>query len=270
MTQDNPYQAPSANVFAAGDHDVKQPRSVATGRGVDWLSAGWQYFRASPGPWAGATLIWFVVMSVASMVPLINWATGILSPVFAAGFIAGCMHQDDGGPFRVDDLFAGFRKRTVPLLLVGLLQMVAIFIVVFIAGIIGAAVLFASVGLEVLDNPEMLADSGAAIAILLVTLIAMLLFLPIAMGAWFAPALVMHGNKAPVEAVLLSLRGCMKNVMPFLPYGLLLILLTIPVVLTLGLGIILLAPVVNASIYVAYKDIFVHDDTVLGHGTSAA
>jgi uncharacterized membrane protein len=179
------------------------------------------------------------------------------------------MRQDDGGPFRFDDLFAGFRERTAPLLLVGLLQLVAIVIVFFIVGIVAAALLFASGGLEIFENPELIADSGVAMTIMLVVLIAMLLSLPIAMAVWFAPALVMHGNKSPVEAVLLSLRGCMKNILPFLPYGLLLMLMIIPLLLTLGLGLIVLAPIVTASVYVSYKDIFVYDDTVLGHGQGA-
>jgi uncharacterized membrane protein len=44
---------------------------------------------------------------------------------------------------------------------------------------------------------------------------------------------------------------------PFLLYGIVLFILAIVAVIPLGLGMLILGPVIYASIFVAYKDIFV-------------
>ena len=63
-----------------------------------------------------------------------------------------------------------------------------------------------------------------------------------------------------MEALRPSFVGCLRNVMPFLIYGLVLGLFLLSL-FTAGLLFIVTAPVVIASIFVSYRDIFVRPAT---------
>ena len=73
---------------------------------------------------------------------------------------------------------------------------------------------------------------------------------------WFAPALVVFHQLGPVEAMKDSFLGCLRNVLPFLVYGIMFTLLAILATIPLGLGWLVLGPVTVASIYTAYRDIY--------------
>jgi uncharacterized membrane protein len=53
-----------------------------------------------------------------------------------------------------------------------------------------------------------------------------------------------------------SFVGSLRNIVPFLLYGLILFLLSIVATLPLLLGWLVLGPVLAASLYTAYKDIY--------------
>ena len=50
-------------------------------------------------------------------------------------------------------------------------------------------------------------------------LVALALSLVVAMAIWFAPALVVLRDVAPVEAMKASFAACLKNTVPLLVYG---------------------------------------------------
>ena len=100
----------------------------------------------------------------------------------------------------------------------------------------------------------------SAVGSLTVLLLAILLFLacaiPVYMAMWFAPALVVLHDMAPIEAVRRSFGASMKNMVPFLVYGFVLVVLSVIAAIPLMLGLLVLAPVVVASVYTSYRDIF--------------
>ena len=53
-----------------------------------------------------------------------------------------------------------------------------------------------------------------------------------------------------------SFSGCLKNMLPFLLYGVVLFVLSILASLPLLLGWLVLGPVFGASIYTSYRDIY--------------
>jgi uncharacterized membrane protein len=87
-------------------------------------------------------------------------------------------------------------------------------------------------------------------------LISLALFVPISMATWFAPALVMLQDQSAPRAIGESFRGCLKNVVPFLIYGLIIFALSMIASIPFGLGWLVLMPVVLCSVYAAYRDIF--------------
>ena len=172
----------------------------------------------------------------------------------------GCRAIDRGQPLTVNHLFAGFSERAGPLMVLGLLYTgIAVAITITVAGI-----LLVSFGAAVLTQLFRLSDPFAASAVLggvlmvalTGALLFLLLFLPLVMAVWFAPALVMLRGLEPWAAMKMSFGGCMRNVMPFLVYGLVGIVLAVVATIPFALGWLVVGPLSIASIYTSYCDIF--------------
>ena len=80
--------------------------------------------------------------------------------------------------------------------------------------------------------------------------------LPLYMALWFAPSLIVFNNLKPLDAMKASFTGCLKNIVPFLFYSIVLLVLCMLAVIPFGLGFLVLGPVIVASIYTGYRDIF--------------
>ena len=235
-------------------------RTVDAGRGAAWWSEAWRLFAAAPGPWLLIVLILLVINVVLLVIPLVgHLAMQLLYPVFAGGLVLGCRAIDRGQPLTVNHLFAGFGERIGQLLILGLIYLcLAIAITLAVAGILlvffGAAV-FSSV-FQMTDPFSASAAMGILSILLVGMLLFMLLFLPLFMAIWFAPALIVLRGLEPWEAMKASLAGCLKNVLPFLIYGLVGFVLAIVASIPLMLGWFVLGPVTMASVYTGYCDIF--------------
>lgn len=256
-TPTNPYAAPRAQVadesVVASGHFVAAGRGVSAGRGWDWIASAWRLFRAAPGVWIGMALLWFVIVVFGGMIPFLGpLATSLLWPVFIAGFVAASRNCEQHDSCEFTDLFAGFRERFGPLVIVGVITLaisIAVFLAVFAVMGIG---LFAMMG----GNMDPRATMATGLTLLLAILIASALLLPLAMAAWFAPPLVLFNDMASLEAMKASFAGCLKNMLPFIVYGLVLFAAAIVATLPLGLGWLVLGPVLAASVYTAYRDIY--------------
>jgi uncharacterized membrane protein len=73
---------------------------------------------------------------------------------------------------------------------------------------------------------------------------------------WLAPALVALRGVNPIDAIRLSLTASIRNVGPFLIFALLSMIACIIGALPLGLGLLVVFPVLMCASYLAYKDIF--------------
>jgi uncharacterized membrane protein len=80
------------------------------------------------------------------------------------------------------------------------------------------------------------------------------------MMIWFAPALVAFHNVPAVDSMKQSFQACMKNIVPFLVYGIIALCLAIVATIPLGLGWLVLGPTLIGSIYYSYRDIFLNED----------
>jgi uncharacterized membrane protein len=177
----------------------------------------------------------------------------------------GCRAVDRGNPLTLSHLFAGFSQRTGPLILVGVIYTVLVIAVVIVV----AVLLFLFFGAAVIGAIAAAGDPGRLglalgsmyLAVLVGALLFLALWLPVMMAAWFAPALVMLGGVEPLAAMKLSFSGCLKNIVAFLLYGLIGILLAIVASIPLGLGWLILVPVSVATVYASYCDIFEDKDT---------
>jgi len=227
-------------------------RAVDAGRGWTWIADGFGLFKKAPGMWIALVIVLFVILLVLAFIPLLGAvATFLLMPLFLGGLMLGCRALQGGGELEVGHLFAGFKEHTGNLIVLGALAIGGWVIVMLpMIAIVGAGAIF---GMMRGDAAGVAAMGGSMV---LAWLVAMALSIPIYMALWFAPALVVLRGLAPVAAVKESFFGCLKNIVPFLIYGIVMLVLGILAAIPLALGWLVLGPVAVASIYVAYRDIY--------------
>ena len=228
-------------------------RGVAAERGWDWIAAGWELFKRQAGMWIALVLVAFVIFVVLAFIPFVgSLASFILTPVFGAGVVIGCRAIEEGRELEIGHLFAGFKEKLGPLATVGAIYLGSAIVIALVVGLATGASILALMGGTM---PEA-ATPAAALAIVLAFLIMLALLLPVMMAIWFAPPLVVFHGKSAVEAMQESFTGCLRNIVPFLVYGVVMLGLGIVACIPLMLGWLVLGPVLAASLYTSYKDIY--------------
>jgi hypothetical protein len=247
-----------------------QARIVEARRGAIWLADGWRLFRAAPLGWLALVFAYWIIMTLASVVPVIGVAAAsVMVPAFSVGFMAAARAASRRGPVELGLLFEGFRHHRNSQLVLG-------------------AIYFACLGL--LLAATMLVDEGALATWMLTgkrpdeeTLqsddflgalaLAALLYAPVLMMFWFAPPLAAWHGIAPIKALFFSFFACLLNWRPFLAYGAVsaLFALALPLLLLFVLMLaslkiaamslvfpllLVLLPTLFASFYASYRDIF--------------
>jgi hypothetical protein len=247
-----------------------QARIVEARRGAIWLADGWRLFRAAPLGWLALVFAYWIIMTLASVVPIIGVAAAsVMVPAFSVGFMAAARAASRRGPVELGLLFEGFRHHRNSQLVLG-------------------AIYFACLGL--LLAATMLVDEGALATWMLTgkrpdeeTLqsddflgalaLAALLYAPVLMMFWFAPPLAAWHGIAPIKALFFSFFACLLNWRPFLAYGAVsaLFALALPLLLLFVLMLsslkiaamslvfpllLVLLPTLFASFYASYRDIF--------------
>ncbi|RLJ17576.1 hypothetical protein DJ030_13470 [bacterium endosymbiont of Escarpia laminata] len=253
----DPYVAPQADLVDHEQGEITGPNSVPAGHGWAWIVKGWWHFKQSPLAWVLALIIWLVMVILANFVPILGGIlTNLFAPVFMGGFMLGARAQDEGDNFEIGHLFAGFSNNMGQLVLVGVIYMAGFLLLGLIVALFAGGMFATMGGSEMMQNPEAMAAMMLSPTILLLFLLVMALAIPLMMAYWFAPALVVLDGMKAMDAMKLSIRGCLKNVLPFLVYGIVGMVLFILGVIPLGLGLLVVLPMMVASIYVSYRDIY--------------
>ncbi len=267
----NPYAAPTAEVLTAKTQAdttnfIPNGRSTSAGQGIAWIMSGWGLFTQSPLIWVVNVVIFFAISFVVGWIPLIGTlASYVLFGFFVGALMLGAHAQHGGRPLEVADIFAGFKAPlTTPLLTIGIMYMVAWLALMILTGALFVVVLGVSgaIGGILSGNSGAIAGllAGAGLGVVMVALIVLAVALPIFMAFWFAPALVAINGVAPIDALSASFKGCLKNIVPFLLYDVVLIVLAIVGMIPLGLGLLVVLPLLYTSTYCAYRDIYLGDD----------
>lgn len=250
----NPYAAPRAQVAdttaVPRGNFLPHGRSVPTGNGWTWITAAWHLFRARAGLWMGMFVVAALIILGLTFIPFIGpIAQSLLWPVLAAGFVITSRKIEDGEQAQFGDLFAGFSQRAGTLIATGLIAML------ISAGIVLAAI--AVVGTAFLAGiNEGNITPAQMMSFLLVSLVILALMLPLIMAVWFAPPLIVFHDMGAWEAMKASFLGGIKNMLPFLLYGIVLTIASVLASIPALLGWLVLGPVIAASIYTSYRDIY--------------
>ena len=230
-------------------------RQVDAKQGWQWIVTGFRLFRRIPLVWI---ILCFTLLLIAATLALIPMAGQfiftLLSPVFLAGLMIGCKTLEQGGDLEISHLFAGFRSNPAPLITIGGIYLVGQVLILGVFMLVGGDVLMdLLVDGKRVDENELKDVSGDMLS---ASLVGLTLSIPLLMAASFAPLLVIFKGLPPVEAMRQSFFACLKNIIAFQIYAVILVVLTILATIPYGLGLFILIPTLFASIYTSYKDIF--------------
>lgn len=233
-----------------------EARKVNAINGWQWIKNGYWLFRKNPLLWMALTSIGVLGMLGIAIIPVVGdpLAT-LLFPVLLAGYMFGCHALAQGEELELAHLFAGFRQRTQQLITLGGINLIGQLLILgamMLAG--GAALVSILMSGEPVDDPAVITQAveGAGFALLL----GATLFTVLMMAMQFAPMLVIFGKMQPVPAMKASLRAFMRNVIPMTVYGAMLLPFMVLATLPMMLGWLVLMPVVIASLYAIYRDLF--------------
>ncbi len=257
---DNPFEAPKSTVSDIQNNTEvgvlkETARKNTIGFGWKWIKEGFNLFKLSPLIWVLMTVI-FIVLNI---VPLVSMVVSLLLPIFVAGFIYGAHELDHGRPLRVGQLFEGFKQNAGGLFAVSGLYILGIIIcllvVVGVAYGLGSFDAFSRVAMQAGSlNPAAQLDMYKNLV--LPGLVYLGLIIPLAMAVWFAPTLIILHGMGAVEAMKCSFNGCLKNVLPYLWFGIIATILIVLGMIPLLLGLLVVLPTLFAATYASYKDIF--------------
>ena len=259
---DNPFEAPKSTVTDVQTNSgtavlLDKPRKTPFGYGWKWVKEGFGFFKQSPLFWIINIVLYFIIIMLLSILPIVSIFASILNPVFTAGLLYGTHELDQGRPLTVGHLFEGFRRNTGSLFAVGGLYLLGIIVIM----IITAGVAFATGGLDAftrvaMQQGEVAPQADVLSNLLLPGLIYLALIIPLVMAVWFAPVLVILHDMNAIEAMKRSFSGCLKNMLPYLLFGIIGLVLMILGIIPVFLGLLVVIPALVAATYASYKDIF--------------
>ena len=188
--------------------------------GFTWVQLGVKTFVRQPLALAGLFFMFMAVVSVLAFVPLVGGVLALVAvPALSLGLMAAAREADEGRFPMPLTLFAALRKSpqaSRAMVQLGLLYAIGVMLVMGISALVDggefAQVYVQGGGL----TPEKVMEPGFRSAMWLSTL----LYLPVSLAFWHAPALVHWHDVAPVKSLFFSLVACVRNMGAFVVYGL--------------------------------------------------
>lgn len=229
-----------------------QVTELAPGRGARWLAEAFDLFRRKPVAWIGLCSGWLVITLALLLVPFIGGVVAnFLQPVFFASFAISAFRQVAGEPLLMGDLFSGFRRNARSLINLGavlLMAQIGIFMLMWVVGLplgpSGDQPFTMSEYVELLKGKEWVLALG------------FLLTAAVKGALWFAPPLIAFHDMTMTQAIRWSVYVAISNLGPMIVYGVLLALAVIGGIVTWGLGLFIVIPVMAISTFVGYREVF--------------
>lgn len=251
--------------------------------GWQWVRGGFALFRKNPALWLAMVFAYWLMMAVAnllvSVVPVIGpWlgliVTSALIPAFSVSFMVFSREIACDRPVGMPLLFSGFRQNLRALLILGAFYLLATLLVLGTSSLADNGLLARWMLFGQKPTQEALAESPLILALALASLI----YTPVLMGYWFAPALAAWRGMGAAQALFYSFFATLRNWKPFLVYSLAFavvggIVPALVLIIALALrpaspllssiliysvvpAVLMLVPTLFASFYTSYVDIF--------------
>ncbi len=230
------------------------PRKVPARAGLDWVIRAFKLFAKSPLILAAAAGVSIGALLILQFIPYAGAGLAeILSPFIAAGFMRAYRAIDEDAEPELPQFLTGFRSHAVPLAAVGAIYLAALSAVLMLMKGLGVDYTALHQVMQEGAGPEQLAAALEGKGGLL--LLGMALLLPAVAASWYAPALVVFGNAAPLQAMGLSLKACLRNWPALLVNGLVMLPVLFLALVPL-FGLMILLPVMLGGAYLGYQAMF--------------
>jgi hypothetical protein len=244
--------------------------------GALWVRQGIRTFLRQPLALAGLFFMFMLLVSVLSIVPVLGHALALaLLPAATLGLMAAT-REAEGGKFPMPTIlataFQAGKDRIRSMLILGALYAVGSVIVMGLSALLAGGDLPAMAG-EGEITEEMLRQPG----MLRGMLISLVLYVPLGLLFWHAPALVHWHGVSPAKSLFFSALACWTNKAALLVYlltwgGVFLAVSVVVAVLASALGgaqvlsvivfpmAMLLSAMFFTSLYFTFRDSFETDD----------
>lgn len=232
------------------------PRKVAASQGLQWVVEGFRLYRRSPLLLSAAFGLLFGVVMALGLIPVVGGSLSELaSPLMVAGFMAAYRVLDSGQELELPHFLAGVRGPAIPLMSIGAVQLLGTLVIGQIMlgmGFDPQAVMTAAQSQK--DPAQVQAVINQAMPALFTGVV---LFTPLIMATWFAPALILFGGARPATALGVSLKAVARNWAAMLVNAFALgLLLFVAALVPLLLGLLVAMPVLFGALYASYQAIF--------------
>lgn len=241
--------------------------------GWQWLLGGYAIFRRNPMMLGMLVLAYWFTVLILNLMPIVGaLAASLAIPGLSVGLMQAARDVEHGQPLGLQTLYGSMKQNGRTLLGLGALYLCCTLGILGISALVDGGDLLRFMLAGNRAERAVVEDADFTLPALVVTV----LMLPVLMAYWFAPMLAAWHRLSLAKSLFFSFVACLMNWRPFLVYsiGLLLVAVIAPAVL---LGIVLLlfpgaanfatalvimpmvlvvAPVVYASFYASYRDIF--------------
>lgn len=234
-----------------------EARKTPAGHSWLWIKQAFELFRKSPLLWMLLVAIGVVGMALLAYIPIVGKPlTTILMPLLLGGYMIGARDLERGSELQPAHLFAAVRHNAQELITLGGINLVVRFLGAGAMMMLGGGPLISLVSSgKTVHDPAVVAHAvaGSRLAII----VGATIFILLLMAMQFAPMLVLFDHMKPLQAMKTSLRACLRNIVPLIIYGVILLpFALLASIIPLGLGWLVLMPVIIASLYTIYADVF--------------
>ena len=238
-------------------------RNVPAGNGITWITAAVQLLLKNPAPF----VLMGLVMAVAGIIPILgSLALAILGPALYGGIAWAARAQAQGETARFEHIGQAFQQegKIGPMLLLCLPGVVGGMLAGIVV-VIMVAMVMAGAGISAAADSATALWASLGVGGLFVLLVLLAVGLVVFALTFFAIPDVMFARNDAFAAIKQSLSASLANVGALLLYLLVLVVAMLVLMLILSLlssilaqflVSIALAPVIGASMYLAWKDVY--------------
>jgi hypothetical protein len=248
-------------------------QTVSPAEGWRWLATGFAIFRRNPPILSLLVVIYWLTVIFLNVLPVIGAiAASLVIPGLSVGLMQAARNIERGQEVGIQTLYGGLRENTRTLLALGALYLAVTLGILGLSTIIDGGDLLRYMLASGRAERAVVEDADFALPALFV----LVMLVPVLMAWWFAPVLAAWHRLPLGKALFFSFVACWMNWRAFLAYGAAMLLLAglAPAVLVGLLALLLpgvagfissllivfmvlvMGPVVFASFYASYRDIF--------------
>ena len=248
-------------------------QTVSPAAGWRWLFTGFAIFRRNPPILSLLVVSYWATIILLNVLPFIGAiAASMIVPGLSVGLMQAARNIERGQAAGIQTLYGGLRENTRTLLALGALYLVVTLGILGLSAIIDGGDLLRTLLASKPDERAAAKDVDFALPALFV----LVMLTPVLMAWWFAPVLAAWHRQPLGKALFFSFVACWINWRAFLAYGAAVLLfggiapallLGLLAALLPGLGALIssllivfmalvMAPVIFASFYASYRDIF--------------